>query len=57
MASREKLQWEQLPSEYFHVFRLAVPGGWLVKVDDGLTFLRDPEHEWDGAAVDPNVVD
>ena len=57
MASREKLQWEQLPSEYFHVVRLAVPGGWLVKVDDGLTFLRDPEHEWDGAAVDPNVVD
>lgn len=33
------------------VCRMAVPGGWLVKVDQSLTFLPDPEHAWDGKPV------
>lgn len=51
------------------IWRAAVPGGWLVRVDDVLpndtefrdgdasyalsvTFLPDPEHQWDGWSVE-----
>ena len=55
--TEEKVEWEEVPTRRLYVFRLAVPGGWLVKVNEGLTFLPDPEHAWDGGAVDTNVAD
>jgi hypothetical protein len=30
--------------------RAKVPGGWLVAVGDGLAFLPDPGHKWDGSS-------
>jgi len=37
--------------------RAKIPGGWLVGVESGsvrswgLTFVPDPEHEWDGGSL------
>jgi hypothetical protein len=31
--------------------RAKVPGGWLIVVGDGLTFLPDPGHKWDGSSA------
>jgi hypothetical protein len=29
-----------------------LPGGWLVTIrDEGITFVPDPGHEWDGGSV------
>jgi len=52
------LIWEVLKSEAgkdripIAVLRAKVPGGWLVhtKAAGGLTFLPDPNHEWDGSS-------
>jgi len=35
----------------FHVWRSKIPGGWLVCSPDGLTFVPDPEHKWDGNSL------
>jgi len=57
--------WEELPhrnvNEGFFVgstpsvYRAKVPGGWLVATKDsdsgGVTFLPDPNHEWDGSSL------
>jgi len=55
-----RVEWERVESEGHQyeghllsdVYRACVPGGWLVLVDQGhevtgVTFLPDPEHEWD----------
>ena len=41
-------------SASFAIYRSKVPGGWLVAVrpHDSLTFVPDPQHEWDGGSVD-----
>lgn len=62
-----KLQWEKLhaadPKHEFtfaSVYRARVPNGWLVSLffgagrNDGgvsLTFVSDPNHEWDGGSL------
>ena len=34
------------------VRRAKIPGGWLVTIrDEGITFVPDPMHEWDGSSV------
>ena len=40
-------------SATFVMYRAAVPGGWLVAMrpSDTMTFVPDPEHEWDGGSV------
>ena len=48
----EKVEWEEVPTHKFYVFRLKVEGGWLVKCNEGLTFLPDPEHGWDGGWIE-----
>lgn len=43
-----------------HIWRAKVPGGWLVtscnskasaSPGSGLTFVPDPNHEWDGGSL------
>ncbi len=56
------LTWEALRNDgarqaYKFTFRSKVPGGWLVGASYttegiGLTFLPDPNHEWDGNSLD-----
>lgn len=59
------LLWEELKSQvgiggmfspWIIVYRAKVPGGWLVATrsydSGGVTFLPDPEHEWDGHSLD-----
>lgn len=48
----KKVEWEEVPTRTLYVYRLKAKGGWLVKCNEGLTFLPDPEHEWDGGSVD-----
>lgn len=31
--------------------RAKVPGGWLVRTKQGIVFLPDPEHRWDGSSL------
>lgn len=32
--------------------RARIPGGWLVTIrDEGITFVPDPKHEWDGGST------
>lgn len=33
------------------VYRARVPGGWLVQMRGGLTFLPDDAHAWSGASL------
>ena len=33
------------------VKRAKAPGGWLVVVGDGVAFVPDPGHKWDGGSV------
>jgi hypothetical protein len=44
------MQWENIPSN-LTTRRAKVPGGWLVAVGDGVAFLPDPAHEWDGSSL------
>ena len=53
------LVFEKVPSKGFklelvpdRIHRAKVPGGWLVTIrDEGITFVPDPSHEWDGGSV------
>ena len=46
-----RLQWQRLNSSHHTVTRASVPGGWLVSLNgNGLTFMPDPKHRWDGAS-------
>ncbi|MFN0100959.1 MAG: hypothetical protein ACKV2U_02595 [Bryobacteraceae bacterium] len=49
-ADPRYIDWEHIPSN-FTTQRAKVPGGWLVSSGDGLTFLPDPAHEWDGSSL------
>jgi hypothetical protein len=51
--SGPRLQWDRVNSSHHTVTRAAVPGGWLVALNDsGLTFVPDSKHLWDGASVE-----
>jgi hypothetical protein len=53
------VNWETLQNgirlEGYDLYRAKVPGGWLIYIDrvehSGLTFLPDPNHEWDGNSL------
>lgn len=52
------LRWEELEQEgvpYGRIFRVKVPGGWLVRVHqpegEGITFYPDPNYSWDGKSL------
>ena len=50
-AKPEKsLEFEKLRSN-LAVKRAKAPGGWIVVVGDGVTFVPDPSHKWDGSSV------
>lgn len=46
----KQLKFESLSSN-LTASRAKVPGGWLVVVGHGLTFLPDANHAWDGASI------
>jgi hypothetical protein len=62
-APRNKnvLRWEELTNEGgpghagSKVLRSRIPGGWLVWAHtanaDGMTFVPDPDHAWDGGST------
>jgi hypothetical protein len=41
-------------SASFTIYRARIPGGWLIAVrpHDSVTFVPDPEHEWNGGSAD-----
>ena len=41
-------------SASFTIYRARILGGWLVTVrpHDSVTFVPDPQHEWDGGSSD-----
>jgi hypothetical protein len=50
--SGPRLTWEPVNSSDYAVRRAAVPGGWLVALNGGVTFVPDAKHKWDGGSVD-----
>jgi hypothetical protein len=49
------LRWERLNCDHGparSAYRAKVPGGWLVAYDNGMTFVPDPEHQWDGNSLE-----
>jgi len=61
MAQSEStvLTFEKVPTKGFkleiidnHIRRARIPGGWLVTIrDEGIAFVPDPKHEWDGGSL------
>jgi len=49
-ADSRFVRWESIPSSMATV-RAKVPGGWLVAAGNGLAFVPDPSHEWDGSSL------
>jgi len=53
------LVFEKVPTRGFkldvvedRIRRAKIPGGWLVAIrDEGITFVPDRTHEWDGGSV------
>jgi hypothetical protein len=53
------LVFEKVPTKGFkleilddRIRRAKIPGGWLVTIrDEGITFVPDPRHDWDGGSV------
>lgn len=54
------IKWEPLKNEGSSweikwTYRTKVPGGWLISAGgdtgNGVTFLPDPKHEWDGNSL------
>ena len=52
--------WESIESNnYYSMVRSKIPGGWLVRFEThyvqsgagGLTFVPDPNHQWDGSSL------
>jgi hypothetical protein len=50
------LKWESIPSS-IPVSRAKVPGGWLVAVNQGVAFVADAAHAWDGDEPKPVVAE
>jgi hypothetical protein len=51
-----ELKWEQisvrsLREDLPEILRTKIPGGWLVVMPTGITFVPDPEHRWDGSSL------
>jgi hypothetical protein len=58
------LEWEELRAKNTlgprNTYRTKIPGGWLVStkeydsdgVGGGITFVPDPNHEWDGDSLE-----
>lgn len=60
------LKWQKikntgpLSAERAETYRTQVPGGWLLSLTDangtgrgiGITFVPDPNHEWDGNSLE-----
>lgn len=44
------LAWESISST-LSVQRAKIPGGWLVAAGNGLAFVPDAAHEWDGSSL------
>src|SRR5262249_18322947 len=52
-ADGPRLDGERLGRSEHQVWRAAVPGGWLVTLGvNGVTFVPDAKHQWDGGSVD-----
>jgi hypothetical protein len=49
-VDKRLIRWEPIPSN-LATQRTKVPGGWLVAAGNGLAFLPDPAHEWDGSSL------
>jgi hypothetical protein len=49
-ADTRLIRWEAIPSN-LTTHRAKVPGGWLVAAGNGMAFLPDPAHEWDGSSL------
>jgi len=56
----EMIIWESIESNnYYSMVRSKIPGGWLVRFEThyvqsgagGLTFVPDPNHQWDGSSL------
>jgi hypothetical protein len=47
-----RLAWTPINSSNYSVMRSAVPGGWLVALGSGVTFVPDAKHAWDGGSVE-----
>jgi hypothetical protein len=53
------LVFEKVPTKGFkleilddRIRRAKIAGGWLVTIrDEGITFVPDPGHEWDGGSI------
>ena len=53
------IEWEKIPGQMrgdsgpplLYMYRTKIPGGWLFAWGDGLTFVPDPNHEWDGNSL------
>ncbi|HKE27756.1 MAG TPA: hypothetical protein VKB88_35615 [Bryobacteraceae bacterium] len=41
-----QLQFESITTNMGPASRAKVPGGWIVRMDQGMTFYPDPEHKW-----------
>lgn len=51
-AAGPRLEWNRVNSSDYSVRRAAVPGGWLVAVNNSnVIFVADPKHKWDGGSV------
>ena len=58
-AASKVLVFEKVPTKGFkldvldnRIRRAKIPGGWLVAIrDEGVTFVPDPKHEWDGGSL------
>lgn len=49
-ADKRYIRWETIPSNGT-TQRAKVPGGWLVAAGNGLAFVPNPGHEWDGSSL------
>ena len=49
-ADKRYIRWETIPSNVT-TQRAKIPGGWLVAAGNGLAFVPDPGHEWDGSSL------
>lgn len=50
VVSGPRLEWERLNSSEPGARRASIPGGWLVALSTGLTFVPDAKHQWKGGS-------
>lgn len=49
-ADTRFIKWESIPSN-LATQRAKVPGGWLVAAGNGVAFVPDVSHAWDGSSL------